>query len=44
MIASWEAWNSELQINVFESVRLQNSVLYKHSIHKGLWMENPVEE
>ena len=23
MIASWEAWNSELQINVFELVRLQ---------------------
>ena len=22
MIASWEAWNSELQINVFELVQL----------------------
>ena len=28
MIASWEALNSELQINVFELVRLQSSIFY----------------
>ena len=28
MIASWEAGNSELQINVFELVRLQKFILY----------------
>ena len=32
MIASWEAWNSELQINVFELVRLQKSILYISSV------------
>ena len=29
MIALWEAWNSDLQINVFELVQLQKSIFMK---------------
>ena len=44
MIASWEAWNSELQINVFELVRLQKSILYTY-IHISTWSyENRVSK
>ena len=34
MIALWEAWNSDLQINVFELVQLQKSILWKNCIYR----------